>query len=77
MTHTMPDIAYAVSVVSQFMHAPNRDYLNVVFKSPFFEALILLSINPYINSVERKKFIMTRKEKSGEDNLKKKAVANN
>jgi hypothetical protein len=30
LSHTRPDIAYAVSVVSQFMHAPSEEHLHAV-----------------------------------------------
>jgi hypothetical protein len=30
LLHTRPDIAYAVSVVSQCMHAPSEEHLNAV-----------------------------------------------
>ena len=30
LSHTQPDIAYLVSVVSQFMHCPSEDHMNVV-----------------------------------------------
>ncbi|XP_068658097.1 uncharacterized mitochondrial protein AtMg00810-like [Aristolochia californica] len=30
LSHTRPDITYAVSVVSQFMHCPSEDHMNVV-----------------------------------------------
>ncbi|XP_068666553.1 secreted RxLR effector protein 161-like [Aristolochia californica] len=30
ISHTRPDIAYAVSVVSQFMHCPTEDHINIV-----------------------------------------------
>ena len=32
LSHTRPDIAYAVSVVSQFMHTPNEEYMNAVYR---------------------------------------------
>ncbi|XP_073016671.1 uncharacterized protein [Primulina eburnea] len=32
LSHTRPDIAFAVSLVSQFMHAPSRDHLEAVNK---------------------------------------------
>jgi len=32
LTHTRPDIAYAVSVVSQFMHAPSIEHMNAVHR---------------------------------------------
>ncbi|CAL9024715.1 unnamed protein product [Prunus brigantina] len=32
LSHTRPDIAYAVSVVSQFMHSPSEDHMNVVLR---------------------------------------------
>lgn len=32
LSHTRPDIAYVVSVVSQFMHSPSEEHLNVVYR---------------------------------------------
>ncbi|PRQ43410.1 putative RNA-directed DNA polymerase [Rosa chinensis] len=32
LPHTRPDIAYAVSAVSQFMHAPSEDHMNAVYR---------------------------------------------
>ena len=32
LSHTRPDIAFAVSVVSQFMHSPCKEHLEVVYK---------------------------------------------
>ena len=32
LSHTRPDIAFAVSLVSQFMHSPNEDHLQAVFR---------------------------------------------
>ncbi|CAL8130892.1 unnamed protein product [Prunus armeniaca] len=32
LSHTRPDIAYAVSVVSQFMHSPNEDHMGAVMR---------------------------------------------
>lgn len=32
LTITKPDIAYVVSVVSQFMHAPTTVYLDIVYR---------------------------------------------
>ena len=32
LSHTRPDIAFAVSVVSQFMHAPRESHYNVVLR---------------------------------------------
>ncbi|GKA15748.1 putative RNA-directed DNA polymerase [Tanacetum coccineum] len=32
LSHTRPDIAYAVSVVSRFMHAPNKDHMKAVIR---------------------------------------------
>ena len=32
LSHTRPDIAYVVSVVSQFMHAPSEDHMEVVYR---------------------------------------------
>ena len=32
LSHTRLDIAYAVSVVSQFMHSLNKEHMNVVYR---------------------------------------------
>ena len=32
LSHTRPDIAYAVSVVSQFMHCPSKDRMDAVMR---------------------------------------------
>ncbi|CAL5415338.1 unnamed protein product [Camellia sinensis] len=32
LAHTRPDITYAVSVVSQFMHCPSKDHMNAVVR---------------------------------------------
>ena len=32
LSHARPDIAYAVSVVSQFMHCPSEDHMDVVMR---------------------------------------------
>ena len=32
LSHTRPDIAYVVSVVSQFMHEPSEEHMNAVFR---------------------------------------------
>jgi hypothetical protein len=32
LSHTRPDIAYAVNVVSQFMHAPSKDHMDAVYR---------------------------------------------
>ena len=32
LSHTRPNIAYAVSVVSQFMHAPSEEHMNAVYR---------------------------------------------
>ena len=32
LSHTRSDIAYAVSVVRQFMHAPSEEHMNVVYR---------------------------------------------
>lgn len=32
LSHTRPDIAYAVSVVSRFMHAPSEEHMNAVYR---------------------------------------------
>ena len=32
LSHTRPDVAYAVSVVSQFMHNPSEDHMDAVIR---------------------------------------------
>ena len=32
LSHTRPDIAFAVSLVSQFMHNPKEDHLQAIFR---------------------------------------------
>ena len=32
LTHTRPDITYAVSIVSQFMHAPSEEHMDTVYR---------------------------------------------
>jgi hypothetical protein len=32
LAHTRPDIAYAVSIVSQFMHSPKEEHLEAVMR---------------------------------------------
>jgi hypothetical protein len=32
LSHTCPDIAYAVSVVSQFMHQPSKDHMEAMIR---------------------------------------------
>ena len=32
LSHTRPDIAFAVSMVSQFMHSPNQGHFDVVYR---------------------------------------------
>ena len=32
LSHTRPDLAYAMSVVSQFMHAPSEEHMNAVYR---------------------------------------------
>ena len=32
MSHTRPDIAYAVSVVSQFMHSTSKKYMDAIYR---------------------------------------------
>lgn len=31
LSHTRPDIAFPISVVSQFMHAPHEEHLDAVY----------------------------------------------
>jgi hypothetical protein len=35
LSHTRPDIAYAVSVVSQFIHSPKKEHLEAVMRIKF------------------------------------------
>lgn len=30
LSHTKPDLAYSLNVVSQFMHSPNKEHIKVV-----------------------------------------------
>ena len=32
LSHTRTDIAYAVSIVSQFIHAPSEEHMNAVYR---------------------------------------------
>jgi len=32
LAHTRPDLAYALSVISQFMHSPSEEHMNVVIR---------------------------------------------
>ena len=32
LSHTRPDIAFAISVVSQYMHSPKESHLEVMYK---------------------------------------------
>jgi hypothetical protein len=32
LAHTQPNLAYALSVVSQFMHSPSEEHMNVVIR---------------------------------------------
>ena len=32
LSHTRPDIAYVVSIVSQFMHCPSEDHMDTVIR---------------------------------------------
>lgn len=61
LVHTRPDIAYAVSMVSQFMHAPRELHLEAVYRilrylksSPgkrlFFNKSIYPSIEAYVDA---------------------------
>ena len=54
LSHTRPDIAYAVSVVSQFMHNPNEDHMGAVIRILRYLKLspgkgLLLSKNAHLN----------------------------
>lgn len=61
LSHTRPDIAYVVNVVSQFMHNPSEDYMDVVIrmlrylkaspgKGPMFSKYSHLEINGYTDA---------------------------
>ena len=32
LAHTQPDLAYALSVVSQFMHSPSKEHMNAIIR---------------------------------------------
>lgn len=32
LSHTHPDIAFAVSMVSQFMHSPRQEHFNAIYR---------------------------------------------
>ncbi|CAL2252914.1 unnamed protein product [Prunus armeniaca] len=49
LSHTRPDIAYAVSVISQFMHSPSEDHMNAV-----------LQILRYLKSAPRKGLMFSK-----------------
>ena len=34
MSHTRPNIAFAVGIVSQFMHEPNEEHMNAMVRIP-------------------------------------------
>lgn len=37
LSHTSPDIAFIVSVISQFMHVPGPTHFEVIFRIVIFE----------------------------------------
>ncbi|XP_061361088.1 secreted RxLR effector protein 161-like [Gastrolobium bilobum] len=41
LTHTIPDIAYAVSVVSKFMHALDEKHMNAIYRIPRYLKIAL------------------------------------
>ena len=49
LSHTRPDISYAVSVVSQFMHAPSEEHMEAVYR-----------ILRYLKSVPRKGLLFSK-----------------
>ena len=50
LSHSQPNIAFAVSVVSQFMHAPRQGHLDAVFR-----------IVRYLKSAPRKGLFFTQR----------------
>ena len=53
LTHTRPDISYAMSVVSQFMHAPSKEHMNAVYR-----------ILRYLTGAPRKGLLYSKNETS-------------
>lgn len=53
LAHTRPDLAYALSVVNQFMHNPGEQHMKVV-----------LRILKYLKSASGKGILFTKKSKS-------------
>ena len=51
LVHTRPDLAYALSVISQFMHNLREQYMNSVMR-----------ILKYLNSTPGKGIMFTKKE---------------
>ena len=49
LAHTRPDLAYVLSVVSQFMHSPSKEHMNVVIR-----------ILRYLKSSPRKGILFTK-----------------
>ena len=49
LAHTWPNLAYALSVVSQFMHSPSEEHMNVV-----------ICILRYLKSSPRKGILFTK-----------------
>ena len=49
LAHTWPDLAYVLSVVSQFMHSPSEEHMNVV-----------IYILRYLKSSPRKGILFTK-----------------
>lgn len=54
MSHTCPEIAFVVSMVSQFMHSPRAEHLEVVYW-----------ILTYLRGTQRKGLFFKRNEKMG------------
>ncbi|KAK6271243.1 hypothetical protein POUND7_008341 [Theobroma cacao] len=75
LSYTWPDIAFEISLVSQFMHSPHEEHLEAVYRilrylksSPrkgiFFKKNEQQSIEAYTN-VDWARFIINRKSTSG------------
>lgn len=51
LSHTRPDVAYAVSLASQFMHCPSEDHMRVVVR-----------ILQYLKSSPRRELMLKKNE---------------